>query len=54
MCAFITEDLLHLADEMASAAASLNNQQSYTQFVEARDRMKEKVAQLKSCDKKDK
>lgn len=51
MRTFITEELLDLADEMASAAASLNNQQSYTQFIKARDRIKEKVAELKSCDK---
>lgn len=53
MYAFITEELLDLADEMAAAAASLmNNQQSYTQFINARDRIKEKVAQCKSCEKK--
>lgn len=44
----LLDSLLATADEMAAAAASLNTPQSYTQFIEARERMKRDIEKLKN------
>lgn len=45
----IVDELLGLADEMASAAASFGTQQGYQQFIESRDRIMKRIEKLKEC-----
>ena len=53
MCRFKVDDLVQIADEMASAAASINNQQSYQQFIDAREKMVHRVKEMQECKNND-
>jgi hypothetical protein len=48
-----TERLIEIADEMASAAASIaTSQQSYHQFIACRERLQKEMHALDTCEHK--
>jgi hypothetical protein len=36
----MAKEIMELADEMAASAAALNNQQSYSTFIQSREQLK--------------
>ncbi len=36
----MAKEIMELADEMAASAAAFNNQQSYSTFIQSRERLK--------------
>ena len=52
MCKYKVEELLSLADDMASSAACLaQSPQNYQHFVDCREKMIKHVRELKECEK---